>query len=51
MWGWYSNTDIYMWQPQIEIEYYSVVYLERITKFDARYSAELPLRAGLIRAS
>ena len=24
-----------MWQFQIEIEYYSVVYFERITEFDA----------------
>ena len=24
-----------MWQSQIEIEYYSVVYFERITEFDA----------------
>ena len=25
---------IYMWQSQIEIECYSVVYFEQITKFD-----------------
>ena len=24
----------HMWQPRIEIEYYSVVYFERITEFD-----------------
>ena len=24
-----------MWQSQVEIEYYSVAYFERITKFDA----------------
>ena len=35
-----------MWQSQIEIEYYSIAYFERITE----YSAELPPRAGLIRA-
>ena len=28
-----------MWQSQIEIEYYSVAYLERITEFDALYIA------------
>ena len=27
--------QIYMWQSQIEIEYYSVAYFKRITKFDA----------------
>ena len=27
--------EIDMWQSQIEIEYYSVVYFERITKFNA----------------
>ena len=37
----------HMWQSQIEIEYYSVTYFERVTKL-TRYSAELPLRAGLI---
>ena len=25
---------IYLWQSRIEIEYYSVAYFERITKFD-----------------
>ena len=25
----------HLWQSQIEIEYYSVVYFERITEFDA----------------
>ena len=36
-----------MWQSRIEIEYYSVAYFERITKFE-HYSTELLLRAGLI---
>ena len=26
---------MYMWQSWIEIKYYSVVYFERITEFDA----------------
>ena len=26
---------LYMWHSRIEIEYYSVAYFERITKFDA----------------
>ena len=26
--------EIDMWQSQIEIDYYSVVYFERIAKFD-----------------
>ena len=26
---------LYMWQSQVEIEYYSVAYFERITEFDA----------------
>ena len=34
--------------PWIEIEYYSVACFEHITKL-MRYSAELPLRVGLIR--
>ena len=25
---------LYMWQSQIEIEYYSIAYFERITEFD-----------------
>ena len=29
--------QLHMWQSRIEIEYYSVVYFERITKFDALY--------------
>ena len=40
-----------MWQSWIEIEYYPVEYFERITKFDALYSAKLPLGAGLIRTT
>ena len=44
------GTLIYMWQSRIEIDYYFIAYFERITDFDARYSAELPLRVGLIRA-
>ena len=27
--------EIYVWQSQIEIEYYSVAYFELITEFDA----------------
>ena len=27
--------EMHMWQSRIEIEYYSVVYFKRITKFDA----------------
>ena len=30
--GW---SEEYMWQSRIEIEYYSITYFERITKFDA----------------
>ena len=40
----YQAMDAYVAVP-IDIEYYSVAYFERITKFDA----ELPLRVGLIR--
>jgi len=29
-----SQLDTQMWQSQIEIEYYSVAYFERITEFD-----------------
>ena len=28
------DIHVYMWQSQIEIEYYSVAYFKRITKFD-----------------
>ena len=31
----WERQEYYMWQSWIEIEYYSVVYFERITKFDA----------------
>ena len=27
--------EMYLWQSQIEIEYYSVTYFKRITEFDA----------------
>ena len=40
---------IYMWQSWVEIEHYSVAYFDRITAFEALYSVELSLRAGLIR--
>ena len=39
-----------MWQSQIEIEYYSVVYLSALSSL-THYSAELLLRAGLVRVS
>ena len=29
------EAHMYMWQSQIEIEYYFVAYFERITEFDA----------------
>ena len=38
-----------IWHSWVEIEHYSVVYFARITAFEALYSVELPLRAGLIR--
>ena len=40
---------IRIWQSRIDIEYYSVAYFKCTTKFDS-YSAELPLRVGLIHA-
>ena len=40
-----------MWQFHVEIEGYSVACFNCIAMFEALYIAELPLRAGLIRAS
>ena len=37
----------HMWQSWVEIEHYSIVYL----LCSKHYSAELPLRAGLIRVA
>ena len=39
----------YMWQSRVEIEHYSVAYLIALLR-SKHSSAELPLRAGLIRA-
>ena len=33
--GGLNSDSYYLWQSQIEIEYYSVAYFERITEFDA----------------
>ena len=44
------HTCIYInGSPGVEIEHYSVAYFDRITAFEALYSVELSLRAGLIR--
>ena len=43
-----NEMNIHMWQSQIEIEYYSVVYLSALWSL-MPYSAELLLRAGLVR--
>ena len=40
-----------MWQSRVEIENYSVAYFDRVVTEVLRYSAVLPLRAGLIRAA
>ena len=42
-----NEMNIHMWQSQIEIEYYSVVYLSALWSL-MLYSAELLLRAGLV---
>ena len=39
--------DVHVWQSQIEIKYYSIVYFERITEFVTLFT-EVPLRVGLI---
>ena len=39
---------IHMFQSRVEIEDYSVMYFDRNSEFEAPYTAELQLRAGLI---
>ena len=43
----FANMYTHMWQSQVEIEHFTIVYFNHVTSFEA----ELPLRPELIRAA
>ena len=43
----FVRSSTHVWQSQVETKHYSIAYLSR----SKHYSAELPLRAGLIRTA
>ena len=49
----FTTSTLYVWQSRVEIEHYSIAYFDHVTAFPRlkRCSAELSLRAGLIRAA